>query len=1117
MWLTLLALRNRIGILMLSLAMVVLGATSLDRLPVDLFPNIQVPVAFVGVIYKGAPPIDIEQSVLYPIEKAVSSASNVEHVESFAKYGFGSVQIWFNWGADINVGQMEVMQRVTQILNSLPPGILQPFIVKFDVSNIPVAFVTVSDPNMDERGLYDLAYNTIAPQIEQIANVAAATVEGGKIRQININLDPALLHARSLSILDVVKSVKAANLILPSGDIKAGNLDYNVFTNNQFRTVEPLNDVIVKVTPQGQPVRVRDLGTVTDSSDIQTNIVRTDGRRSVYLRVNKQPNANTVEVVDALRKAMPKMIGIPPSVKMGVSFDQSVYIRQSIKNLMEQALHGSLLAAAVILVFLRNLTSTMIISVAIPLSIMVTFIILYFSGQTLNAFTLGGLALGIGRLVDDSIVELENIQRHLNASHERWETVRSLAQDVAPGARLNLDVPTKWEALLEAAREVAMPIFASTVTTVVVFLPILFVVGIAKLLFIPLTITIAIALFTSFFVSRTVTPALCYKFLKPEQEAHRAMPAWFVTMMAWSQAKYEALDARYEAALAWALVHKKALIVTVVSIFLVSLAMVPFIGSEFIPVTDESQFRINVRAPVGQRVEKTEQQVAAIERVIRETIPPDELETIVSSTGVLSQGRSSLFNRNSGPHSSVISVYLTPPDRRRPNYLRLAMPGTDWEIQVPFGKRSQVQIMNEVRPKVLKLFPGVAMFFDPGGLVKRVTSFGSQKAVDVEIYGYDMEKARGVIQQVEAAMHQTRGLADIEVSREENYPELDIDVDREKAALLGVSETDIANAVLFSLNGNGQTDPIIFTDPQNGNEYYISAWLAEQYRKDLTDLENHILLTSKAGTPVLLKNVASIRFNAGPVQIERKYFQRIVHVTANPVGRDLGGIAEELESRFADLQLPQGFSLRLAGQVQQQRETFEGLIFATVLALMLVYMVMAAQFKSLLDPFIIMFAVPMGLPGVIWILLLTDTTLSTTSFMGVIMMLGIVVSNGVLLVDYTNVLRRRGLALREAVVQAARTRLRPILMTSLATVFGLLPMALGLGTGGETNAPLARAVIGGLSVSTVLTLFLIPTLYLILEERFPRKADPMAEGDLSPNGRKERRGVGEMAESPARG
>ena len=1051
MWLTLLALRNRIGILMLSLAMVVLGATSLNRLPRDLFPNIQVPVAFVGVIYKGAPPIDIEQSVVYPIEKAVSSASNVEHVESFSKQGIGAVQVWFNWGADINVGQMEVMQRVTQILNQLPPGILQPFIVKFDVSNIPVAFVTVAGGNLDERALYDLAFNTIAPQVEQLPNVAAATVEGGKVRQININLDPAMLQARGLSILDVVKAVKASNLILPSGDLKAGNLDYNVFTNNQFKTVEPINDVIVKATPEGTPVRVKDLGTVTDSSDIQTNIVRTDGRRSVYLRVNKQPAANTVEVVDALRLALPKMIGIPPGVKLGVSFDQSVYIRQSIKNLIDQAVEGSLLAAVVILLFLRNVTSTLIILVAIPLSVLVTFITLYFTGQTLNIMTLGGLALGIGRLVDDSIVELENIQRHLNTGQSRWEAV------------------------LEAAREVAMPIFASTVTTVVVFLPILFLVGIAKLLFIPLVFTITIALFTSFFVSRTVTPALCYKFVKPELEAQRSLPSWLARFMEWSRTQYERLDTRYQELLTWALAHRRTLIGTVVVIFVGSLALVPLIGSEFIPITDESQFRIIVRAPVGQRVEKTEQQVAEIERVLRETIKPSELDTVVSSVGVLQQGRSSLFNPNTGPHTALVQVYLAPPDKRT---------------------RNQIQIMNEVRPKVVALFPGMLTIFDPGGIVKRVVSFGSQASVDVEIYGYDMEKARQLVREVDDIMHKTKGLADIQVSREENYPEVNIAVDREKAALLGVSETDVANAVLYSLNGNGQTDPIIYTDPSNGNEYYISAWLAEQYRSNLSDLERIVLTTPSGGT-VLLKNVAGLKLNSGPVKIDRKYFQRVVHITANPVDRDLGSIADELGTRFANLRLPEGFTIRLAGQIQQQQEAFQNLIFlALPLALVLVYMVMAAQFKSLVDPFIIMFSIPMGLPGVIVLLFLTGTTMSITSFMGVIMLLGIVVSNGVLLVDYTNVLRRRGVELHEAVVKAARTRLRPILMTSLATVFGLLPMALGLGTGGETNAPLARAVIGGLTVSTVLTLFLVPVLYTILEERFPRKEEVIPQAVL---------------------
>ncbi|MDH5741568.1 MAG: efflux RND transporter permease subunit, partial [Nitrospira sp.] len=563
----------------------------------------------------------------------------------------------------------------------------------------------------------------------------------------------------------------------------------------------------------------------------------------------------------------------------------------------------------------------------------------------------------------------------------------------------------------------------------------------------------------------TVTPALCYKFLKPEQEAQQAMPGWLAAVMGWSRARYESLDRSYEDSLQWVLGHRKTLIIAVLLIFIGSLTLTPLIGTEFLPVSDESQFRIVLRAPVGQRVEKTEQQVSEVERVIRANIPATELQTIVSSTGVLSQGRSSLFNPNTGPHTSSIQVYLADPSQRT---------------------RTQVEIMNEVRPKIVKLFPGVSMYFDPGGLVKRITSFGSQKAVDVEIYGHDFGAAREVIARVKEIMEQTPGLADVESNREENYPEVNVTVDREKAALLGISETDVANAVLFSLNGNGQTDPIIYTDPHSGNEYFISAWLAEEHRKSLTDVEN-ILLTTKTGEPVLLKNIASLKLNAGPVKVDRKHFQRVIHITANPTTRTLGEIAKDLESAFAKLQLPAGFSIKLAGQIQQQRETFEGLKFAIVLALMLVYMVMAAQFKSLIDPFIIMFAVPMGFPGVILMLFLTNTTLSTSSMMGIIMMFGIVVSNGVLLVDYTNVLRRRGHTLYQAVVTGARTRLRPILMTSLATVFGLLPMAIGIGTGAETNAPLARAVVGGLSVSTLLTLFLIPTMYVILEERFPRR------------------------------
>src|SRR5262247_1332980 len=495
MWMTLLALRNSIAILMASLAVVVLGFVALGRLPVDLFPNINLPIINVGTVYTGAGVLDVEKTVTYPIEKAVSAISDVRFVESKSRQGLSTVRVWMNWGADVNDGQTEVIQRIQQILNTLPRGIKQPFIVRYDLSNIPVALITVSGGHLDERQLYDLAYNIIEPQVERLGGVASASVDGGKVRQITVNLNRDQLYAKGLSVLDVVRAVNDSTFLLPSGDIRVGRLDYNIYTNNQFKIVQPMQDIVVRKSgPNGVPIHVKDIGSVEDSAEKQTAIVRVNCKRAVFLRVNKQPGANTVAVVDQVKELMPKLMGVPPSVNIGITFDQSIYIRQAIQSLWHEALQGSFLAFLVILIFLRSLTSTLIISIAIPLSILLTFICMYFLGQSINVFTLGGLALAVGRLVDDSIVELENITRHL----------------AIPGKPRRL-------AVLDAAREVAMPIFVSTITTIVVFLPTVFLEGQAKLLFIPLTFTISCSMFASFLVSRTVTPLLCLRLLKPER------------------------------------------------------------------------------------------------------------------------------------------------------------------------------------------------------------------------------------------------------------------------------------------------------------------------------------------------------------------------------------------------------------------------------------------------------------------------------------------------------------------------------------------------------------------------------------------------------------------------
>ena len=1060
MWLTLAAMRNGIAILMASLAIVLLGATSLGRMPIDLFPNLNYPSLQVGTIYKGASAQDIERSVTYPIEKAVSAVANVRYVESRSRQGFSAVTVQFAWGADIDAGLTEVVQRIQAIMSSLPTGIQQPFIVKFDLSNIPVCILTVAGGGLDERALYDLAYNTIEPQIERLPGVASANVDGGKIRQITVNLDRDRLYAKGLSVNEVTRAVNDANFLLPSGDVKLGTFDYNVFTNNQFSVVAPMEDIVVRRTGT-TPIRLRDVGRVEDSAETQVSIVRVNGERAVYLRVNKQPGANTVEVVDAVKATMPKLLGVSPGVNVSMSLDQSTYIRQSIENLWHEAAVGSLLAFLVILIFLRSFVSTIIIGIAIPLSLMLTLVAMYFLGQTLNIFTLGGLALAVGRLVDDSIVELENINRHLTM----------------PGT-------PRRKAVLDAAREVAMPIFVSTITTIVVFLPTVFLEGQSRLLFIPLTFTISFSLFASFLVSRTVTPLLCYHWLRGEHEAQpegRRRTGWLKARLdrvfAWSGSVLDRMDAFYQRQLNWALDHRKTLIAGILVMLASALTVLPLVGSEFFPESDESQFLIQVRAPVGTRVEETEKIIKRMEGIIRSSTKPEEIKTIVSTIGVPS-GRSGLFSRNTGPHTATLQVYLSDPNQR---------------------SRKDKQIFDAIRPKIGGQFPGTTYGVQFGGIVSRVLNSGSDAPIQIEQLGYDLKSARDLSRHVARALQEVPGVSDPFISREENYPQYDIVVDREKAAMAGLSQRDIAQAALISLASNVSLNPSIFTDPRTGNQYNLVVQLDEPYRSSSDDL-SRLFVIGDGGRPVSLGSVAEVRQGVGPVMIERKYQQRLIKVTAQPTGRDLGAIALDLEDNLKALSLPPGFSFQLAGQIQQQREAFSSLKFTSLLAIVLVYMVMASQFRSLLDPFIIMFSVPLGMIGVIWSLFLTRTTLNVTSFMGIIMMVGIVVSNGVLLVEYMNELRRHGLGVREAVIQGGRTRLRPILMTSLTTLVGLVPMALGIGTGSEANAPLARAVIGGLAVSTVLTLVLIPTLYLMLEERFPRRLEEAAPGAVLEGG-----------------
>ncbi len=1060
MWLTRLALRNPVFILMMSLAVLALGWVSLTRLAVDLFPNIDIPIIRVATFYPGAGPADVEKSITIPIERAVAASPGVDRIESTSKQGFSSVAVWFQYGVNLDNAQFEVQQRVAQVLNTLPPGIDQPFIIKFDVTNIPILFVSVSAEGLDEKELYDLGYNVIEPQLERIKGVASAPIGGGKIREIEVMVQRDALRARGLGILDVVNAVRNSNLLLPSGTLRAGDRDYNVFANTQFGEAKPLRDVVVKPAASrtggetASPVRVSDVANVVDGSADQTEIARVDGKRAVYFRIQKQPGANTVAVVDAVKKALPTLRGIPPNVKLATSFDQSAYIRAAISSLEHEALQGGLLAVLVILLFLVSFSATGIIAVAIPLSIVATFVLIYFAGMTLNVFTLGGLALGVGRLVDDSIVELENIHRHL-----------AMGQDRKP-------------AVLAAAQEVAMPIFVSTVTTIVVFFPVVFLMGVARNLFMPLAATIAFALIMSFLVSRTVTPLLCLRYLhaEPHRPGERGLAAHVGRQL-------HRLDEAYARALGWVLSNRGKVILGIFLTFVASLFLLKRIGTEFFPETDESQFQIIMKTPVGTRVEMTEKVAERIEQGMRQALDPVRSKgggpiytTLIANVG-LPLGRTALFSPNTGPHAGTVSMYLVPHTER---------PITD------------NQAAERVRQRLRDALPGTQTYFFIGGIVKRILNFGSAAPIDVEIVGYDLEAASDYAKRLVPRLRALAGpngtplLTDLQISREENYPELDVVVDREKAGMLGLSEQQVAQSVLASLVGNTQFAPVPYIDSRTGNQYFINVRLDDPFRDQVSDLSD-VFVKTPAGPVVSLANIATVKRSSGPVTINRKYLQRIVDVSANVApGADLGSASAAAQKVLDEMPPPEGFTAQLGGQTAAQKEAFAGLAFAALMAIALVYMILASQFRSLLDPLVIMFSVPLGVSGVFVALWVTRTPLSVNSFMGIIMMVGIVVSNGVLLVDFARVLRGRGRPLIEATIEAGKTRLRPILMTTIATIVGLSPMAVGFGEGSETNLPLARAVIGGLIVSTFFTLFLIPALYTLLE----RFAKPHQEGDV---------------------
>ncbi len=1027
------SLKNPVARLMVAIGIILLGVIAFSNLAIDLFPDISYPIVSIVTEYPGASPEDVEITLTRPIEKRVSRIQNVRYVSSRSREGTSIVTVEFYWGTDLNIASTDIQQSISQIQDVFPEDAKLPILFKFDPSQISVIVLSVTGP-MDEFRLRELAEDFIAPRLESQKGVASANVFGGQIREIQVELERSKLEGMNLSLDGVAQAVRSAHLDKPGGSLKTAQREYGVRTLGRSSEIKDLEEIVVH-HHNGVPVRLRDIGRIRDGFEDAETEVHVNGVRGIIVGVQKQIGGNTVSVVDNVLKVLPQIQReLPRGVSIRVVSDQSTFIRKSIRNLQKEAIIGALLAVIVIILFLRNMTSTLIISHSIPISIISTFVLLHFGKFTLNIMTLGGLALGVGRLVDDAIVVLENINRHMDLGE------------------------SPEEASYKGATEVSKPVISATVTSIIVFLPLAFVKGIAALLFVQMAYTVAFSLLASLFDSLTLVPLLTAKFLRPKKAV--ANPSWFRNMLQKTQPFFLWMDQYYQKVLDFALSRRKLVVAGVVGIFGGTLLLIPLIGTEFFPSSDEGQVRMGIRLPPGSSLEETKRVIEKVEGIVFSEVP--ETESLWARAGS-GRGRSVIFSgRFAGPHTGSASIMLADQSER---------------------KRPSEMIARSLREKLGNI-PGTIITVFPGGIVSRVITFGADEPIDVEILGYDLATGSRLAREVEGLLREVGGVTDIQIGREEGLPEFQVRIRQDRLSALGLTTSRVSEIVRGAIEG---VEAAIYVDPKTGREHNIRVRVREEDRRRPEDL-SRLPVPALNGKVVPLENVAEIVRIKSPVQLERKYQQRIVHVTANTSGRDLGSIASEIEEKISRMKIPEGFGITLKGARLEQKEAFQMLIFSLTLAILLVYMVLASQFASFLHPFLIMFSVPLGFIGVIWALFFTGNTLSVVSFIGVIMMVGIVVSNAIILVDYINRLRKEeGMELREAITRAGRIRLRPIMMTSLTTVFGLIPMALGFGEGAEANASLAIAVIGGLMVSTFLTLLFIPTLYFIVEGWRERK------------------------------
>lgn len=1008
------------------LIIVTLGIVSLSRLSIDLMPEVTYPTISVITNYENVGPQEMEELISRPIEEALAAVQGVEEITSTSTEGRSMVRVSFSWGTNLDVAANDIRDRIDRVLGRLPEDIERPMIRKFDLSAFPILYIGIAS-NLHPLDLRQIVEDQVKYRIERVPGVAAIDIRGGLYREIHVDLKAEKLKALGLSPVTIINALRSENRNIPAGLYEKGNFEVLIRTKGEFESLQEIQNTVVTVR-EGTPILVRDIAEVEDSWEEVRQIVRIDGGSGLRISINKQSGSNTVTVAEAVKAEIERINRDIPQIQLIPIIDTSRYIKQSINNVGRSTILGGILAIFILFLFLRNLSSTIIIATAIPISVIATFGLMYFGGFTLNIITFGGLALGIGMLVDSAIVVLENIYRHRENGVEPIESALVGTSEV-------------WSAIL-----------ASILTTIVVFLPVVFIRGMSGIMFQQMAYVVGFSLLCSLIVASTLIPMLSSRFLHYQSANEAGNQSKLHKIYTMSEKSFQLVENRYVQLLKWALKHKKTVVISTLILFIVSVFLVRFVGVELMPTADEGEVRVSLEMAVGTRLEVIDQATKTVENIIQQNVP--EIKSVLSRIGGGGW-------RSRGGHTSEVRITLQ--DKKDRN-------------------RSSEEIANDLRQKLSKL-PGVTIRTRAGqGLFLLRMGSGDTDNVTVEIRGYDLKTAHLLAQQVEQLMNEVPGITDTKISREEGSPEQIIRIDRRKAADLGLSVSQIGDALQTTVGG---TQASYFRE--GGKQYRILVRLSEEDRLNLDDLLD-LTVVNNRGEPIILRNVVLAIPQEGPVRIERKDQERIININANFTGRDMGSIISDIRKKLQLIPVPKDFAIIFGGDYEEQQKAFQELMFGFIMALFLVYLVMAGQFESFIDPFVVLFSIPMALIGIVITMIFTGTIFSMQAFIGCIMLAGIVVNNAILLVDYTNQLRRTSkLSLIEAVTVAGSRRLRPILMTTLTTVLGLLPLSFGFGEGGEAQAPLARVVIGGLLSSTLITLVLIPVVYSIFEQKIRQK------------------------------